>query len=403
MGDVAVGVIFGILSASNLVQGAWTTQLPWLDLTTASFILAVPATLFALTRRVRLSGFLCLFLLIASVSFGFIEPALGAEAVSKRINIGAAVLFVLAASFLSLSNRRRIKALCVTIVVLAFVVVIGQVVAPDPIALDTGRRTPVGLNAIGSGRAVGAGLVVVLAFAASVRKMRHLLSLSVLALPLALGLYWASSRGPVLGVLVAVVLIVWKQPMLRRSIKVGLLTAGAVVGLIAYRKLVVSGSRLVESSGSGRETLYREALHIASTHPAGVGWGNFYRFVPPALLDSDQGEKLYAHNIILEFWIEAGFAGAILFLVFFVIVMRRGLQQASSTMGIALAALAISSFVGALLSSDIVGNRMMWVVFGAILAAPLANTANGVHQPPPRKESPRIRELRRLAEMPSAS
>lgn len=366
--DVVVGAVFGVLAASNLVQGSWTQQIPWLDLTTVSFVLAVPVAVLTIRRRLPVSAFVGILLLIGSLSLGFLEPPLSAASEYKRFGVILAVGAVAVAVMLTLSNRRRLVAFLATITVLAFVVVGGQLLAPDPLQLALGRRTPRGVNAIGAGRIVGAGLIVVVVLVTSSARRRWLFPLTLLATVLASGLLLAGSRGPLVGALAACVLILWRQPGLSRPAKALISAVAAVAAVVTLRSLYLAGSRLTSSSGSGRQQLYLDAIAVALKHPFGIGWGNFYRFTQSSVAAAQQGEGLYVHNILLEFWIETGAIGALVFSSFLLLVASRGMRQSSSAIGLALLALALDLFVGALFSSDVVGNRMMWVVFAAILA-----------------------------------
>ena len=124
--DRAVGVVFGMVAGSNLVQGIWIEETPWLDLTAAGFLLAIPATLLSLRHRMPLRGLLAIMLLLAALSLGYLEPALSANAEQKRTNLVLGVVLVTVSSFLCLFNRRRVKAFLITLILLALVVVAGK-------------------------------------------------------------------------------------------------------------------------------------------------------------------------------------------------------------------------------------------------------------------------------------
>jgi O-antigen ligase len=367
--DVSVGIVFGALAGSNLVQGAWLEYYPWLNLTTAAFVLALPISLAALRRPTSISGVLLTLLLTFALAVGYLAPALSASAGEKRINLGVGVAFVFIASYLSLTNPRRLKSFIVTLICLAIPVIVGQVLVPDPLALSTGRRTPVGLNAIGASRAVSSALILTLTMIVIPWKAKRRLPLVLLALVLAISIYLDGSRGPVVGALVATILIVFKHPTLRAFPKFAMFVTLGVLTALAYQISASTASRLGGATTSGRGELYRQTIAIAAGHPLGIGWGNFYRFAPAGLLGAGQGDNQYAHNIVLEFWIEAGVVGALAFSVFAITILVMALRGATgSATGLALAALLVSLLAGAMLSSDVIGNRMLWVVLGAVLA-----------------------------------
>lgn len=368
--DAAVGMVFGLLAGSNLAQGAWLADYPWANLTTAAFLLSVPIALSGLRRRTTAGGALVLLLLMFALALGYLEPALSDSAGQKRTSIVAAVLSVVVASYLSLTNPRRLKWFFITLVCLAGSIILGQAVAPDPVARATGRLTPLGLNAIGAGRAVGSGLVLVLALVLQRGRQKRRLLWVVLALVLGVSLYLDGSRGPVVGVLVSIMVLVWQHPTLRRIPKLALLATFGLLSALAYEQSRSSLSRLTDQTTSGRDELYRQAALIAIDHPQGIGWGNFSWFAPAGLPGGDRSGNLYAHNIILEFWVEAGVIGALAFTAVVIIVGVKAFRgSAQSVFGLALAALLVNLLTGAMLSSDIIGNRMLWVVLGAVLAA----------------------------------
>ena len=401
--DRAVGVVFGLVAGSNLVQGIWIEKTPWLDLTATGFLLAIPASLLSLRHRIPLRGLLAIMLLLAALSLGYLEPALSANAEQKRTNLVLGVVLVSVSSFLCLFNLRRVKAFLITLILLALVVMAGQVLLPDALAVSTGRRTPLGLNAIGAGRAIGAAFIVVLAFALSARKPRHARSLYVLAMVLAVSVFAAGSRGPIVGVLAATLVLIFLHPHLRWSRKIVLLAPLSVATFVAYRESLAAGSRLTSLTTSGRQDLYTQAVRIAVENPAGVGWGNFFGYVPSGLLGSEPGQNFYAHNIILEFWAETGAVGGILFILFLLAVVVKSARRAKvSPVDLALTGLTVHLLVGAMLSSDVIGNRMMWVVCSAVLASILVRgrTPVKVRAPltgPVRPHSAGARPQRRLS------
>ena len=216
-------------------------------------------------------------------------------------------------------------------------------------------------------------LVVVLAFALSPKKPRHARLLFVLAFVLAVSLFAAGSRGPVVGVLAATLVLICLHPHLRWSRKFLLLAPLSVATFAAYRESQAAGSRLTSLTTSGRQDLYAQAVRIAVENPAGVGWGNFFGYVPGGLLRSEPGQNLYAHNIILEFSAETGAVGVVVFLLFLLAVVVKSVRRAKlSPADLALTGLTVHLLVGAMLSSDVIGNRMMWVVCSAVLAGTLA-------------------------------
>lgn len=365
--DTAIGALAAVLAVSNLVQGIWTPDVPWLDLTFASLLLSLPIT-FALIVRGESRGGLGAFLVLCiSIAFGYFSPALNPLASDKRISIVITVVYITLFAVLALTNRRRLGAFFITLVGAALVVAIAQAFLADPGMLALGRRTPEGLNVIGAARALGAGVVVTLASAASLQSRKHVRRALLLAIPLVASLILTASRGPVLGVLGAGAVIVWGMPKLMKSGKVIFTAVLGVAGYLAYGQLSASGSRLVDYADSGRGPLYDSALDIGARHPMGIGWGNFYNYIDPSLVSYDQGYNQYPHNVLLEFLAEAGWASATLLILYLLIVARSALLVRHIPGGLALICLAVFSFISASLSSDVIGNRLAWVCLAAIL------------------------------------
>lgn len=369
--DLLAGSLIGILAASNLVQGAWGSVAPWLDLTTFSFALLLPLV----TLRLATFGFNnrdvpVLLAIIAATSLGFFAPALNPAAEGKRIQILAGVLFPVIAGYLVVTNIARLRVLFGAIVTQSLVVLAGILFSPDQRALEeTGRLTPDGLNAIGSGRVL-ATAVLILAGVAIVQFRRPS---GWVALAIACPLLWASlatgSRGPIVAAILAAGLIGIGATSYSFSAKVALMSISTALLALIGDRLSRDGSRLVDSTDSGRTDLFTQTAHVVMTHPFGIGWGNLYNYLPVWLLDGDQGWNQYAHNIILEFAVEAGWAGAVLFGLFAFIVMRRSCREIHVAEGAILAVLLVFAGLSAMLSSDVVGNRMLWVLIGVVLSS----------------------------------
>lgn len=375
-GDAMIGIIFAILAGSNLVQGSWSQDLPWLNLTAASFVLAVPLTLASLRHRIALRSMVALLILTMALTLGYIQPAMHQAASEKRVSLIITVLLVTVATLVCLTNERRLAWFFGTVVALGVLVGFGQVLAPDPTFLATGRRTPVGLNSIGAGRALGAGLIVSFTSALQYRPPVRNAVIVLVCLPLGSGIVLSGSRGPLLGVAVALGFVLLRHPGLKPSRKPFLAILGGAAAYAGYRLLASFGSRITDTTDSGRGVLYSHAVRIALEHPWGIGWGNFSRYAGNTLSNAGQSNDLYAHNVILEFWIEAGAIGGVLFVIFALIVLIKALRIArTSPSGLTLSALAVSLFVGALLSSNIIGDRMMWVSSAAILGTHLHASA----------------------------
>lgn len=367
-GDAFVGILIAVIATSNLVQGIWTARLPALSLTGIGLALSIPVTLLLLGQIGRRKGFGAFVVLCSALAIGYLPTELNPGAADKRAGIAVTVVYVTFFALVGLTNVWRVRAFFSGIGLAALVVVVAQFLVPDATALGLGRRTPENVNAIGAGRAIGAALVLTICFVAARRGVRRIRYSIAASGPLLVGLLLAGSRGPVLGVLAAAAALVWMLPSWRRGAKVVITGALAAAGYLAHSQLAESGSRLAGSADSGRGVLYSGALRVGAEHPLGIGWGNLFNYMEPSLISVDQGYNQYPHNVLLEFFVEAGWASAGLLLLFLVLVLRRAMVIRHSWEGLALSCLAVFSVASALLSSDIVGNRLMWVSLAGVLA-----------------------------------
>ena len=185
--DIFVGIVFGVLAGSNLVQGSWSQELPWLNLTAASFALAVPATVVSLRHRIAMRSIIAVLLLAVALTLGYLHPALSAAAHGKRLSLLITVFLLTIASLVCLSSERRLRAFFATVVIMAAIVFVGQILAPDPSFLTAGRRTPQGLNSIGAGRVLAAGLVITFVSALKRAAPRRAALLLLVCIPLGPG------------------------------------------------------------------------------------------------------------------------------------------------------------------------------------------------------------------------
>lgn len=366
--DVAVGVLLALLAAANLVQGLWVESAPLLDLTVGSFLLLVPATALALARAdARRPDAHLLGLLVVAVALGFHAAGMNAGAADKRLQVVPGVLVTFLAGYALLSNGTRVRAFAWTLLAQSLVVLAALVVVPDVAALAlTGRRSPTGLNPIASGRILAAGALVLVCLGLQhLHRTRGRLAL-LLALPLFIGAGTTGSRGPLAAVLAAVVVVVVRQEQVSRTAKAGALTGTLL--LVGLLRFVQQDSRLADLTDTSRIQLLTESLKVALAHPWGVGWGNLYDYLPAWANSPTQGYKQYPHNVLVEFLVETGWLGGLLFAVFLVKVAQRSWALAGRPDLRLVGALGIFCLVNALLSSDIVGNRILWVVAGAVLA-----------------------------------
>jgi O-antigen ligase len=230
---------------------------------------------------------------------------------------------------------------------------------------------------IGFARSMGE-LALILLFAAARARTPARRTFFVLALlPTAVAFLGTGSRGPLLGLVVAVpAMLLWmfgnKRMAKRVVITVAIALVGATVlssaGFIPGQSVdralsVFTGSEL--PGETPRSVLWNEATHQISSSwqnaAFGIGTGSF------AAVDI-YGER-YPHNIVLETWAELGILGLGLLVLAIGASLYRlgGLTLRGGDAG-ALAgllfALIVYSVVNALVSGDLAGNSAIWLYMG---------------------------------------
>ncbi len=146
-----------------------------------------------------------------------------------------------------------------------------------------------------------------------------------------------------------------------------LVALAAALGLAFHLNL--SGlSRVLDGGDSGRSGIYSFTLAEAISNPEGIGWGGFPGI---AWRWGSQADRIYPHNILLELLVEGGVVAFLGFGLVFIFAMWRGTRSyLLSKDGLELATIGIYIYAltNAQFSSDLVGNRMLWVSLGLVLA-----------------------------------
>lgn len=358
----ATGFFLAALALSNLVQGAWLPVVPWLNVT-----LIAPLALAVLVlnggsgpRKGKPLGVLLLF-----VSFlpGYLFIEMNPWAGEKRTLIALGVLMVLLVAYLAARSPRILGGFAVGAVILGAVVLAAQWLNPDPNVLTLGRRTPAGLNAIGAGRALGFTVLVCLVYALrSVRRPISRLGWLGLAGVFATGAVAAASRGPLIGLVVGVAGVLLSSFQLSAAVRAALLllTGGSIV--VAMRDFAAEGSRLATAGDSGRSTIFSASWDVAMENLGGIGWGNLYGYLPGQAVSTAQGYNQYPHNVLLEMLVSGGVVAVTLFFAGLTLSGWAAFRCSKLPGGAILWGGFLYALVGAMFSSDVVGNRLLWVV-----------------------------------------
>ncbi len=240
-------------------------------------------------------------------------------------------------------------------------------VFPSQLAAAYGRLAIEGGSTISAGRATGAAVVVLVAVALGLRRQRRLAPISV-ALLLGVVMVGTGSRGPLLGSIVAV-LIVALVPSRGRLTR--LLLGGSAFSLMVYVAISdnLASSRLttLDVSAQNRLELWRQAGGIILSHPFGIGWGNLRQHLSPGMMSSVSWVQ-YPHNLLIEVFSESSWIAGTVLVIVLAKACRRQTIGAQTPVEMAMLGLLVFNLVSAMFSSDVVGNRGVWVSVGAALA-----------------------------------
>jgi len=305
-------------------------------------------------------------LFLATCGVGFLSSQGTAYTASKAQTL--LIVLVITAGLAAFPDRARVhRSIAVTLLVLGAVATIWLLIGGS-VGVN-GRTSLLDLNPIGVARLTGLTVVISLALllmpsASRTRVRLRIAALLVLALCGLVATVLTGSRGPLLavGAGVAVMLLVVMRRRRFGPVPIVLLAAFSVAGYAAVASYGGDGlGRLESGVDSGRGLLYEQTWDLIRQRPwTGIGWGNF----PAYIFDfaSDTG-SLYPHNVLLEVWVEGGILALIGFVGLCVVALVR-LTRASADQPWSLACLGLLVFAlsSAQFSSDIVGNRLMWLM-----------------------------------------
>ena len=301
---------------------------------------------------------------------GFFVAPLNPYGVSKALAIGIAMILLAAPSAFT-STMYGVRITIRILLVLGGAISVLLLVSGGEFVF--GRQSLFGLNPIGIARvtALFLALGVPLLFIRYTGDKATRAFLFV-GTPLALlATVETGSRGPLLSAVVSIA-VAFLIVLARRRVGPGTIAIVAGAGVAAFVVLSFFANagldRITQGSDSGRYDLYQLAFRIFLEHPNGVGWGNFAQYAPG--FPTVDGYILYPHNLFLELAVEGGLAAVVggfaLVGVTVLRLIRVGLQTDNPWPLIVLAFL-LYAIVNAQVSSDIVGNRMLWLALGLAL------------------------------------
>lgn len=317
---------------------------------------------------------------LALLCVGFLPGALRSSGDGYGPSKLAAMLFILlpvvCAATLLLDSREARRTWLWAQVIVGVAVTAATLRFSDPTSLlEPGRYTLPTVDTIWAARLVGAAIVVLLLVGLAVpRRLRWTLPLAALA---GIVLIRIGSRGPFLFVLVAIALVLLVGGCFARRRAWLLLAAGAVAVLSFLYAAAQGGSggkRIAGSLQSGftdpvRSRLVQDAFRLGEGNPLGVGWGDFAQnsFVGNQLANAN-GDS-YAHNLAAEAFSEGGLLALICVLVVVLVGLLRLKRLSHDPYEAALLGAMLFWVLNAQVSSDVVGNRFMWITLASALSA----------------------------------
>lgn len=360
-----------LVVSGQVKQSAIFSWLP-IDLTILSLGLVLLAMLHARSKlgKVSSSAVLPVVLWLLFLPAVTLYPV-GISENNKVFILYAVTLPVSLAPFFVLRSQEQRRAFLWALAGLSFLAVANGLVFNQSFADEyTSRLILEGSETIGSSRlALSAAIVfLVLAVFRDLRPIPRvaLVAGALIAVSFALS---TGSRGPVLAALAALAVTVVLAPAFRRFrfralavVSVALAAAGSIAFALAEDGFIrIAGFLLGEEDTStrAREQLWRNALDVIGQSPFGSGWGYF-----------DRVHGSHPHNIFLEVAAAAGVIIAGFFVLFFVLSLVRTIAAAETSTDSAYLALLVFSTFNSMVSSDINGNRLLFVCLFAAWAMP---------------------------------
>lgn len=145
----------------------------------------------------------------------------------------------------------------------------------------------------------------------------------------------AGARGPVVAFSIAFIIILWISIRLRRRIFFLLVLLG-IITLVTFNAITIvprtSQQRIKElftgEAGFGktlRADYYPLAIYAIGSNPAGIGWGGFEKIATGSF--QKNVNRVYPHNLILEAFLEGGWAVGVFLCAFIYTVLSRAWRQ----------------------------------------------------------------------------
>lgn len=326
----------------------------------------------AVTLRAKVAPLLPL--LVIAVAFGYGMASADTFTVygdnKVELLLTLTPLTFVAGAWLADSDRRR-EWLAWGVAGWALAAVAVQRIAPDQTLSELGRLGGEDLSYQALSRSAAAGAVV-LAIAALSRRFPNTWRLLAFAGALAFTAVaiGGGSRGPMIGLLVAVAVVAFRTRFGAAVVVIGGVAAWYLLPTVL---LPFVPDRLL-SFEDGSTQVRADAATLTIDHirdnPLGTGFGSLEYVVAPA----GPRALFYPHNVVLEVAGEAGLFAALVFVGVIAVVTYRLWKRGTSFGDNVTLSLLVYFFVNACVSGDINSNRGLWLFLGVACAIVFAST-----------------------------
>lgn len=359
-----------LLSAGALKANSLLAWMPF-DLTALSAVLVSGFALWSRIRTGPASGLIALPVGIWVLLSLSIPAAVDTDyARTKLLTLFTVTLLLAVSPFYLLREPQQRAAFLRALVVIAGFGLISLLWGGADSDQVYGRLVLEGSDTIVTARVTVSGAIIL--FVTALLSHRHW-SLRVIALAAAGALlataFMTGSRGPAIFAVITLAAIAVFTPALRkfriRAILSVLVVVSSVVVVLSREQNAGLGRILSflssESGGSRnvRSSLWQSAVEGIEQSPLGSGLGSY-------ALHNDYGIE-YPHNLLLEVGFELGWIPLLLLVALILIALHRGARNASTSVDVAFFGLLTFSLLGAMVSSDINGSRLLIVMVFATL------------------------------------
>jgi O-antigen ligase len=310
--------------------------------------------------------------LLAVLQLGVVLSPLVGYSLTKVTTLWTFTTLAILAPFYLIRTEFHRQLFLRTLVVIGVAVAIVTFLRPASDSTFSNVEVFEGSNTIGTARMTATGVVICLIFLLGPRlspwRRLTLALISVVLVTTALG---AGSRGPFIALALGVFAALVTAPAFKR-IRGRALVAAVILGSAAITFESNSGSDGVrrvmdfiggEQNGSSmtREFFWTKSINYISASPGGIGWGDFANLRGIAIYAGADGVQ-YAHNLILESFVEGGWVVGIAVLCYLTVSMVRARRLAVTPTAAAMYALLVFALFNAMVSGDINDSRLLWML-----------------------------------------